>query len=152
MDRWRAVFGTALVAIHHIGSTSVPGLAAKPVIDMLPVFKDRACRDAAEAGVLQLGYEWLGAFGLPGRRYCRRDDPETGCRIFQAHAYAEGSPEIRRHLAFRDWLRADSGNARGYEQEKRRCAGLFPHGGPAYQDCKAAWIDEAEVRALETIV
>ena len=149
MARWRGAIGTDLVAIHHIGSTSVPGLAAKPVIDLLPVLVDSSALDAARNRATELGYEWLGPFGLPGRRYCRRDDPATGRRAFQAHAYADGSPEIIRHLAFRDWLRAAPENAQGYEQEKKRCARLFPEGGKGYQDCKSAWIDTAEAQALE---
>jgi GrpB-like predicted nucleotidyltransferase (UPF0157 family) len=151
MARWNEAFAPDMVAIHHIGSTSVPGLAAKPILDLLPVFKDEHALDAAATGVQAMGYEWLGPFGLPGRRYCRRDDPKSGRRLVQAHAYAQGSPEVRRHLAFRDWLRSGSDNARAYEAEKRRCAQAFPDGGPAYQDCKSAWIDAAEAKALEAI-
>lgn len=149
MARWCEAIGTDLVAIHHIGSTSVPGLAAKPVIDLIPVLADSAALDAARDRVTELGYEWLGPFGLPGRRYCRRDDQVTGRRVFQAHAYADGSPEVIRHLAFRDWLRAEPANARAYAQEKRRCAKAFPEGGEGYQTCKSAWIDAAEAQALE---
>ncbi len=151
MDRWQAACGADLIEIHHIGSTSVNGLPAKPVIDLLPVFVSESVLDAAEADVLALGYEWLGPYGLPGRRYCRLDDDVTGQRRVQAHAYASGSPEIRRHLAFRDWLRASPENAGAYAAEKKRCAGLFPEGGPSYQDCKSAWIDTAEATALEAM-
>ena len=90
---WRRVPG--LVAIHHIGSTSVPGLPAKPVIDLLPVFADAGRLDAARPAVEAMGYEWLGEYGLPGRRYCRRNDA-GGIRRVQAHAYPSGSPRENR--------------------------------------------------------
>ena len=146
--RWRTALGPALQDMHHIGSTSVPDLIAKPVLDLLPVFASETALDAAKPAVEALGYEWLGEFGLPGRRYCRQDNPTSGQRMVQAHAYATGSPEIRRHLAFRDWLRAAPANAKSYAAEKQRAAHLYPKGGPDYQDCKSDWINAAETQAL----
>ena len=64
--------GDALLEVHHIGSTAVPGLDAKPVIDMMPVVRDPASADARRESPEALGYEWCGEFGIPGRRYLRR--------------------------------------------------------------------------------
>lgn len=146
--RWRAVLGDQLETVHHVGSTAVPGLAAKPVIDLLPVICGPL--DAQREAVTGMGYEWMGAFGLPGRRYCRRDDPVTGRRLFQAHCYAVGDPGVLRHLAFRDALRADPLLAAGYESRKRHCASLHSDDPVAYGQCKSAWIDQVERRALES--
>ncbi len=145
--RW---FGAVpgLVAVHHIGSTSIPGAAAKPVIDLMPVFDGDPSADQARSAVEQLGYQWLGAYGLPGRRYCRLDDPETGERLIQAHAYVSGHSDIARHLAFRNWLRADGRRRDAYVAEKARCAAAHPNDGAAYGRCKSAWIDAAEAEAL----
>src|SRR3954469_13931995 len=73
--RIRAALGPVYVAIHHIGSTSVPELAAKPVIDMLLEVESLDQLDAAAGALEGTGYEGLGEFGLPGRRYFRRDSP-----------------------------------------------------------------------------
>lgn len=148
-DRWRALDLPGLVAIHHIGSTSVPGLPAKPIIDLLPVFETIDACDASRQQIETLGYEWLGELGLPGRRYVRRDEANTGKRLHQAHCYAQGSAEITRHLAFRDVLRANAALRAAYTSVKAKCAALHPGDDRAYGACKSAWIDKAETKALE---
>ncbi len=149
IDRWFSLDLPGLLTIHHIGSTSVPDLIAKPVIDLLPVFTDMSRLDAARPGLETLGYEWLGEFGLPGRRYIRLDDPATGQRLFQAHCYVEGSLDIVRHLAFRDAIRASPKLRAAYAAEKQRCARLHPDDYHAYGDCKSSWIARAEADAME---
>ncbi|RVT83901.1 GrpB family protein [Rhodobacteraceae bacterium CCMM004] len=145
--RWlEAVPG--LIAVHHIGSTAVPGLPAKPILDLLPVFADAAAMEGARGAAEVMGYEWMGAFGLPGRRYCRRDDPATGRRLVHAHAYAASDPGVARHLAFRDLLRADAGTRDAYAAVKRTCADRHGDDPAAYGACKSAWIDAAEARAV----
>ncbi len=146
IDRWKTALGDALLEVHHIGSTAVPGLAARPVIDLLPEFA--LPMDDHRAAVEAMGYDWLGEYGLAGRRYCRRDDPESGRRQVQAHCYALHDPAVRRHLAFRDALRADPLLASGYESRKRHCASLHHDDSVAYGDCKSGWIDTVEARAL----
>ncbi|MEQ3709717.1 MAG: GrpB family protein [Tateyamaria sp.] len=138
-----------LITVHHIGSTSAPGLPATPILDLLPVFSHDAAADASRAALEVLGYEWMGAFGLAGRRYCRRDDPETGDRQVHAHAYVQGHADIRRHLAFRDALRANVSLRAAYASVKGACAARHPEGGEAYGTCKSAWIAKTESRALE---
>lgn len=148
-DAWRAHVG-GLVAVHHIGSTSVPGLPAKPIIDLLAVLADEAAADAARPDLEALGYEWMGAFGLPGRRYVRLSDAKTGARRVHAHAYVQGHADIRRHLAFRDALRANAALRAAYTSVKASCAARHPDGGAAYGACKSDWIVKAEAKALET--
>lgn len=148
-DRWRALKLPGLIAIHHIGSTSVAGLPAKPIIDLLPEFESIEALDNHQETLQSLGYEWMGEFGLPGRRYLRLDDPDTGKRLFQAHCYQQGSAEIRRHLAFRDALRNNAPLRAAYTSVKAKCAALHPGDHRAYGACKSDWIDKAERKALE---
>ncbi|MEP6021049.1 MAG: GrpB family protein [Paracoccaceae bacterium] len=146
---WHEVCGPSLVTVHHIGSTSVPGLPAKPIIDLLPVFKDDGSMDGVRDKLETIGYEWMGEFGLPGRRYCRKDDPDTDKRLFHAHAYAVGHEGVLRHLVFRDALRKNASMRAAYTSVKAACAARHPDGGAQYSDCKSDWISKAEALALE---
>lgn len=146
-ERVRPVFGERLVALHHIGSTAVPGLPAKPVIDMLAVVSSVHALDTQAGQFEALGYEVMGEFGLPGRRYLRRDDPR-GVRTHQIHAYAqESSSEIERHLNFRDYMREHREAARAYAKLKRLLANDCRGDMGCYSDGKTAFIREAEQRA-----
>jgi GrpB-like predicted nucleotidyltransferase (UPF0157 family) len=142
-----AAMGENLVAIHHIGSTSVAALHAKPVIDMLPVVADIAAVDRRAAAMQALGYEAMGEFGIAGRRYFRRDNA-AGQRTHQVHAFQVGSPHIERHLAFRDYLRAHPAVAARYGALKSELAAAHPHDIEAYMDGKDAFIKETEAAAL----
>jgi GrpB-like predicted nucleotidyltransferase (UPF0157 family) len=124
---------------HHIGSTAVPGLSAKPVIDLLLVVRGVTELDDHAYSFQHLGYRCRGENGIAGRRYYTLDDA-TGRRRFQVHCFTPESGEVERHLAFRDYLRMHPETARAYEAEKRRCRELHPHDSKAYCEAKAGWI------------
>ena len=144
----RSVIGPSLVVVHHIGSTSISGIVAKPIIDLMPVVTSLSELDEHRHEIEALGYEWWGELGIEDRRYCTKSDATTGRRLVQLHCFVEDSPHIIRHLAFREYLRAHQEIAMAYEQEKRRCQAQYPNDSHAYGDCKSAWIAEIEKAAL----
>jgi GrpB-like predicted nucleotidyltransferase (UPF0157 family) len=145
--RLRAL-GPVLLKVHHIGSTSVPGLAAKPVIDLMPLVTSLAELDRQRKLVEELGYSWRGELGISGRRYCSLTD-ENGVRVAQLHFFEAASPQVTRHIAFRDYLRAHPNVAASYEAEKRRAQRLHPGDVHAYTDEKATWVRGTEAAALK---
>ncbi len=141
------VFGDRLLSIHHIGSTSVPGLAAKPIIDMMPVVKDILAVDECNSGMEGLGYTAMGEYGIPGRRLfsLKIDDITNKVHI---HVFQHGDLNIERHLAFRDYLRAFPSIADEYVRIKRELAQRFTWDIEAYMDGKNGFIKETEREAI----
>lgn len=131
-----------LISLHHIGSTAVPGLAAKPTIDILAVVRDHAGLDAQTPALESLGYQAKGENDLPGRRYFQKLEGEV--HLFHIHAYQQGSPDILRHLDFRDFLRAHPKKAWDYAALKRSLAKQFPYEPKSYTEGKTDFIREVE--------
>lgn len=98
----RKIFRSEITEIYHIGSTSVDGLIAKPVIDIMPVVRDVNRIDDYNTEMIDIGYEPKGENGLPGRRFFQKGGDE---RTHHIHFYEMGNTEIERHLAFRNYLR-----------------------------------------------
>lgn len=149
--RERPVLETALGAcaetIEHIGSTSVPGLAAKPVIDILVGVGSITEVDICSGAMRAAGYEGLGENGLPGRRYFRKRNP-AGERLFHVHIYARESEAFHRHLVFRDYLRAHPERAAEYGALKRQLAGQDLPDRASYVTGKAELVARIEAEAL----
>ena len=145
-DAISRILGDNLVLIHHIGSTSVPFLAAKPIIDIMPVVKDLSGVDAVSEEFVKLGYEYLGEFGIKGRRYLRKGGQE---RTHQIHIFQmEDDTNILRHLAFRDYLRSHRDVAMEYAALKKDLAARFPYDMDGYCDGKDAFVKRIENLAL----
>ncbi|MFF2090495.1 GrpB family protein [Paenibacillus sp. NPDC058174] len=142
----QAVLGGEIIEIHHIGSTSVPGLAAKPVIDVLPVVKHIKRIDEYEAVMREEGYMPKGENGIAGRRYFAKGGD---CRTHHIHIYEHGHAQIARHLAFRNYLRTHAEIAHTYGQLKIELAARFPLDIDAYIKGKEALASEIDRQALQ---
>lgn len=146
-ERIAEALGVALVRVHHIGSTAIPQTRAKPVIDILLEVVSVEALEQKTPRLEALGYESMGEFGIPGRRYFRRDDLE-GTRTHQVHAFGADAPDVIRHVAFRDYLRAHPVSAVEYGALKAHLANAYPHDRTAYVQGKEAFVKEHERRAL----
>lgn len=142
-----ALSGNSL-AIHHVGSTAIPHIYAKPIIDILAEVADINQVDDQVPSLAVLGYEALGEYGISGRRYFRKQDA-TGTRTHHLHVFQTGSVAVRRHLAFRDYMIAHPEAAQAYSQLKQRLAAAHPTDIEAYMDGKDSFIKEMEQTALE---
>ena len=123
--RLRELLGETFVRAHHIGSTSVPGLDAKPIVDILLEVRSVERLDEMEASFRDAGYRVFGEYGIRGRRfYIKGFDPN---RSHHVHAYAAGHERLEDHLLFRDYLRGHPEEAAAYARLKRELAARFPH-------------------------
>ena len=141
-----SILGSNLVTVHHLGSTSIPGLLAKPIIDLLPVVADLAALDAAMPHIEALGYECHGEYGIPGRRFCAL--PGQNTRIVHLHFFEQGSEEILHNLAFREYVRAHPEIAADYAAEKRRARHLHVDNSHGYTTEKSAFVARTVLDAL----
>ena len=139
--------GNIVVHLHHIGSTAIPGIFAKPIIDFLMEVEDIVELDDRSSAMEELGYEAMGEFGIPGRRYFRTNNA-LGVRTHQVHAFEADSPYVERHLAFRDYMIAHPVEAKTYGELKQRLAREYPDDIEAYMDGKDPYIKEHETKAL----
>ncbi|GAB3713856.1 GrpB family protein [Spirosoma flavus] len=131
------VLGDLLITVHHIGSTAIPTIAAKPILHLIPVVKSLAEFDQHRITMEALGYQWRGEYGLVGRRYYTKADATTGRKLIHLHCYQVSSPEIDRHVAFRDYLLERSDLAHAYFQEKARCQRFHGQNSQTYTQCKS---------------
>jgi GrpB-like predicted nucleotidyltransferase (UPF0157 family) len=141
----RAALGPDLpLALEHVGSTAVPGLVAKPVLDMLGGYPPGAPVGSYVAALRGAGYEHRGEQGIPGREFFRRGDP----RAYHLHLAERGGSFWREHLAFRDALRGDPGLREAYAALKLELARRFPGDREAYTEGKTAFVRQAVRQAL----
>lgn len=145
--RIREAVRDRFVALEHVGSTAIPGMPAKPVIDILGgvrrLAKAEACVEALEA----IGYAYVPEVEalVPDRRYFRKGP--AGSRTHHLYAVVMGSREWSSMLAFRNHLRSHPESARAYADLKRRLAAAHREDREAYQEAKAPFIREVLARA-----
>ncbi|MFD1361807.1 GrpB family protein [Lentibacillus salinarum] len=145
VEKLLGVLSHEILAIYHIGSTSVDGLYAKPVIDIMPVVRNISRIDRFTSGMEPLGYEGKGENGIVGRRFFMKGGDD---RTHHVHIFEVGSPHIKRHLAFRDYLRQHPRTAEHYSSLKLDLAAHFPDDMDAYIDGKNRFVQETEQKAL----
>jgi GrpB-like predicted nucleotidyltransferase (UPF0157 family) len=145
------VIGDKVVAIEHIGSTAVPGLGAKPIIDIMVAVRHLADADECIEPLQSIGYEYVPEYeaSIPKRRYFRRGSQEAHRHL---HIVERRSDFWERHILFRDFLRAHFEIAQQYYQLKKELAAKFGSDRDAYTDAKMSFIESvvAEARASKT--
>lgn len=132
---WRAVADIVL-SIEHVGSTAVPGLAAKPVIDIDVVVPEEAVAVGIDR-LKTLGYEHRGDLGVPKREAFRCPD---GSPRHHLYLCPSTSPALANHLAIRDYLRTHPSEARAYGDLKKRLALEFRHDSVGYVESKTGFL------------
>ncbi|MFQ3546101.1 GrpB family protein [Halobacillus rhizosphaerae] len=145
VEKLKYIFGNEIVDVHHIGSTSVPGLKAKPIIDIMPIVRDIDHVDLYNQDMLDIGYEPKGENGITRRRYFQKGGDN---RSHHLHIYQAGNYEIKRHLAFRDYLREHPGEKKKYGELKEKLAKQYPYDVEAYINGKENLVKEIEAKAL----
>ena len=137
-ERIRSVLGNVVRALEHVGSTSVPGLAAKPIIDIVLVVSDSANEPAYVPALEAIGYvlrirepDWH------EHRMLARNEPSV-----QIHVFSEGCPEIERMLLFRNRLRGNPADRDLYERTKRQLARRTWRYVQNYADAKTAVVND----------
>jgi GrpB-like predicted nucleotidyltransferase (UPF0157 family) len=146
-DRILAVLGDWIVAMEHVGSTAVPGLGGKPIIDIMPAVQRLADAERCIEPLASIGYEYVPEYNdvLPERRYFHKGPPEA--RTFHLHMVESTSEFWERHLLFRDFLRAHPAEAQEYYVLKKRLAAQFGRDREGYTDAKTAFIEGIVARA-----
>lgn len=138
---------SAFLKFFHIGSTSVKGLAAKPIIDMLLIVDDLAYLDNHVEVFEKNGYEACGEFGMPGRRYYRKGGDQ---RTHQIHAFKfDNLYDIGRHLAVRDYLRTHNDEVLEYGNIKKEAAKFAENDIEKYGDFKDGFVKKLEEQAIK---
>ena len=109
--------------MHHVGSTSVPGLAAKPILDLMPIVAGPTEGSKAVLLMTTLGYRYRGESGIAGRFYF--DKIANGRTVVHVHMLPVGHTEISKLMLFLDYLRTHCAAAHDYEQLKRTLASTY---------------------------
>ena len=135
-----AALGTLALSIEHVGSTSVPGLTAKPIIDIDVVVR-KADLESAIKALATIGYEHEGNGGIEGREMFKYTGKE---HLMDHHLYVcpEDSRELKRHVLFRDYLLSHPDAVQAYSQIKKEAAELYPHDIDSYINHKGTVIEK----------
>ena len=137
----KEALGDLALRIEHVGSTSVKGLSAKPIIDIDIVIPDYSRFDAVVGALEKIGYIHEGDLGIPGREAFKYSGKEH-LRRHHLYVCTETSEELKRHLAFRDYLRSHPEAVREYSRVKEEGAVLYPEDIDKYIEYKSPFIEK----------
>ncbi len=143
-----SALGENVIKIHHIGSTSIETIYAKPIIDILVEVSSIFKVDENNSQMQALGYQCMGEFGIKDRRFFRKDD-RAGIRTNHIHVFEVNSAQIARHLRFRDYLNTHLEDAESYSMLKQSLAEKYPNDIESYMDGKSDFIQEIDRKAAE---
>jgi GrpB-like predicted nucleotidyltransferase (UPF0157 family) len=135
-------FGGYALDVQHIGSTSVPGLAAKPIIDIAVDLRTYPLSPEVVSAMEALGYESRGEYGIKGRHYFVKYENGTDEPGVHVHAYSPGNPELDAQILFRDYVRAHPEAAHEYERLKRDLAARYRSQREVYTNNKSNFVME----------
>jgi len=147
--RLEQLWGSRVVRVHHIGSTAIGNICAKPTIDLLVEVKDVHALDPLEELMSDNGYLPRGENGIAGRRYYVHGTPDK--HLAHIHAFNAGHPEVTRHIRFVQYMRAHPDEAQAYAKLKQQLAQEYPYDSTAYTDGKSAFIHEIDDKALDWV-
>jgi len=142
------VLSPEIIAIHHIGSTAIPDIFAKPIIDILIEVKEINRIDHYNNLMATLGYAAHGEYGIPERRYFSKD--KEGTHTYHVHIFQIGNPEIDRHIKFRDHLITHPDDAQAYSLLKIELAKIFPEDVDQYTEAKSDFIQSVSEKINST--
>lgn len=145
-NKLEKTFDDIIVEIHHIGSTAIPGIKAKPVIDIMVVVEDINKVDSYTEAMKALGYDPKGEFGIENRRFFQKGGNN---RTHHVHIFQQGNKEIKRHLNFRDYMRAHPKQAQKYSRLKETLANKYSHNISKYIEGKNDFIAEIDNKAAK---
>jgi len=140
-NKIKEIFKEILVDIHHIGSTAVPLVKAKPIIDIMVEVKDINKVDSYNKQMEKLGYVALGEYGIPKRRFFQKGGNN---RTHHVHIFEKGSPQIKRHIDFRDYLISNSSVAKEYSLLKEKLSKKYRYDIDKYQEGKDSFIKKID--------
>ncbi|MBQ4225888.1 MAG: GrpB family protein [Oscillospiraceae bacterium] len=140
-DELASALGQLAVRIEHVGSTSVEGLSAKPIIDIDAVIKDHTVFQEVVSALGAIGYRHEGDLGITGREAFKYDGKEH-LRKHHLYVCTEDSQELKRHTAFRDHLRTHPDAVREYSRIKEEGAKLYPYDIDRYIEHKSPFIEK----------
>jgi GrpB-like predicted nucleotidyltransferase (UPF0157 family) len=142
-DRILSVLGERLLGIEHVGSTSVPGISAKPIIDIAVAVSALSLADAFVPDMARIGYDDAGDGGIPGQRVFGRG---PRIRTHLMHVVVAGGTQWRNYLAFRNAFLSDAELAKEYDSFKRVLAAQFPDDRRSYTGAKGEFIERVLLR------
>ena len=140
-DELTSALGQLAIGIEHVGSTSVEGLSAKPIIDIDVVIKDYTVLEEVVSALGAIGYRHQGDLGIAGREAFKYDGKEH-LRKHHLYVCSEDSPELKRHIAFRNYLRTHSEAVREYSLIKEEGAKRYPNDIERYIEHKSPFIEK----------
>jgi len=143
-EKIKNILNDIIIDIHHIGSTAIPGIKAKPVIDILVEVKDIEAVDQYNHKMEELGYEVMGEYGIPKRRFFRKGGNN---RTHHIHIFQVGNEEIERHINFKEYLIAHPDKGREYSKLKEKLTNKYTHDVENYTNSKSDFIKEIDRKA-----
>jgi len=146
-SRIEAVIPGMAAAIEHVGSTAVPGLAAKPIIDLDVLLISATDLPVVIAKLASFGYEHRGDLGISGREAFRTPPSDLHHHLYVCPS---SSPEYNRHISFRDYLRTHPADANSYASLKRELLRKFGDDREAYTQAKSRFVAEILQRVDKT--